>query len=475
MKTIQTLAAGALALAFASAAFAQDVIHITGSTAFRGATIAAIESELSNANTTPIKVAYIPGAGISSELNASVVIISGTPSDTGTLTYVKCYWTGSVSGITALVYNVNEANAWLANSVLTNAANSTISSFGATSAKASSPLLVDGLAGDPSPSYDAAAPADIAMADCHQASTGYANPQLTENQVGVIAFEWVANNGSPSTLLNMTDKGAEQLLSGGTELFQFTGVPTDTSVVRIVGRNFDSGTRLSTMAETGFGIFHNPVQYAPVLDTSTTSSPTYGLITALTKYPTDTLFAGTPAQTSYGVGASGYNGGGSVANALAAPNSLGQDTTANGSSYSGAIASTGTNSGPAILVGYLSRGDATTAMKLATNLASTAGAASNVSPYNTNTAHRLTWNGVADWSGANNQTVNSSFDQVIENGQYSFWEYEWLDYSTNLSGDALTVAGDLANLITNTTAAVSGVNVNLMNVSRPVEGGIISP
>ena len=120
---------------------------------------------------------------------------------------------------------------------------------------------------------------------------------------------------------------------------------------------------------------------------------------------------------------------------------------------------------PGWLIGYLGRNDASRACRT-TSIA-------------TNTAHRMTFNGVADWNGPilANGNPTSYNDAVVQEGLYPLWEYERLAYRSTYgtsSPNGKAVADRIANNIITTTATVSGTSLSSMNVSKAVEGGLIT-
>lgn len=435
MKSIKPLLAGIAAIAAVSTAQADTVVHITGSTAFRGATTAAIKNVLG----ASVKTSYAGTSGGAGAATYSVIqgTIASVPA-AGVVT-VKCTWTGSTGGIKSVVQNIDitqttAPNGWMSISNLTGAA-------GAEVAVASPSYALD------TGTFPAETlKPDVTMEDSAQASTGFTSTTLSETRVGVIVFEWVANNGSPANLNNITPLLAQALVSGGMPLFQFTSNLADTNAVYAMGRDFDSGTRLSELAESGVGVFGSVQQIQPTV--SGTAGAAGSSITALKLWPAQTVL-GQP----FAIGQSGFAGGGALADNLATP---GSPTAATPAGADGVLF------GPGHLVAYLGRNDASRACKT-TSIAG-------------NTAHRLTWNGVADWNGPilANGTPTSYNDAAVTNGTYTLWEYESLAYRSTYGGNGKAVADKIANEIINTTATVSGTSLSSMNVSRAVEGGAVT-
>jgi hypothetical protein len=425
MNKSKLLLAGLLAATVGSTQ-AATIVHITGSTAFRKATIISIENLMTAGG--GFKCAYVaasPSAGGEQGANFAILQgnINGLPAGANPVT-IKAHWTGSTGGIQTVVQNILDPS-WMADSNLPG---------------------TNTIVNVASPANDAPAIADVTMEDSHQASTGFTTTTLTETKVGVIVFEWVANAGSPSTLNNITPLLAQAALSGGMLLSQFTGNSADTDIVYATGRNFDSGTRLSELAESGLSVFAGIQQMQP------TTSPAAGgpgsTVTSLNVWPAETVL-GIP----FGPGQSGYASGGTLANALIA---TGSNTASGNAPFGGGW-----------LVSYLGRNDSSTACTAPS------------------TAHRLTWNGVADWTGpaTGKAGLPGSGQPVIWNdapvaeGQYSAWEFEWLAYRSNYgttSANGKAVADAIAAQIIPADAAQSGTTLGAMNVSKPIEGGLIT-
>lgn len=436
MNILKHSIAGLLALAAVTTSQADTVVHITGSTAFRAATIAAIENIMGGAGN--FKAAYAGTSG--GEAAATYVVLQGNVASVpaaGVVT-VKCTWTGSTGGIKTVVQNIpvqqtTAPNGWM--SVTNLPGTNTVLAVAAPSYSLDTGLF---------PAENQLA--DVTMEDSAQASTGFTTTALTETRVGVIAFEWVANNGSPATLNNITPLLAQALVSGGMPLFQFTGNINDTTAVYAMGRDFDSGTRLSQLAESGVGVFGGVQQ---VIATITGTAGAAGSnITALKLWPAQTVL-GQP----FPIGQSGFASGGTLADNLATPGSTTAATPAGAD---------GLNFGPGHLIGYLGRNDASRACRT-TNIAG-------------NTAHRLRWNGVADWNEPilANGNPTSYNDAAIQNGTYTAWEYENLAYRATYSGNGKAIADRIAANIITTSASVSGITLSSMNVSKAVEGGVVT-
>jgi hypothetical protein len=430
------LIAGAAALLCTTSANADTVIHFTGSTAFRASAVAAIETLMGGAGN--FKAAFQNTSGANTSASNQCVIqgtIAGLPAGANPVT-IKCSWSGSTGGIKTVVQNL-DVTTWMSISNLP---------VGNSSVGVAAPVYTLDTTQFPGETLKA----DVTMEDSAQASTGFTTITLTETRVGVLAFEWVAGNGSPAALDNMTPLLAQAVISGGAPLSQFTGNVADTGVpVYVLGRNFDSGTRLSCLAETGVGVFGG-VQHiqAEITGTAGAAGSSIG---KLKLWPAETVLG-----QAFAIGQSGFNSGGTLADNLATPGAAAADTT------TGIPPAQQVLFGAGHLVGYLGRSDASRACR--------------TSAIPTNTAHRLKWNGFQLWNGpiAANGTPASYNDNLITEGLYQLWEYQNLAYRSTYAGNGKLVADAIAAQITSTTATLSGTKLSDMNVSKAVEGGIIT-
>lgn len=440
MKSSKYLLAGAAALVCASsAAYADTVIHITGSTAFRKATVFAIQNIMGGS--ANCKSAYQTSSGASVDASNRCVIqgsIAGLPA-AGVVT-VKCSWAGSVGGVKTVVQNI-DVTTWMST---TNLPGSAGTSTGLADGAISYTLDTVAFPGE-------TAKADVTMADNSQASTGFTSTSLSQTKVGVVPFEWVACNGSPSTLNNITPLLAQAVLSGGAPLSQFTGnFASDSGVaVYALGRDFDSGTRLSCLAETGVGVFGG-VQHIQ-LTFNGTAGANGSSINTMKLWQAETVLG-----QAFAIGQSGYASGGSLADGLATPGATAANTTTS------VPAAEQVGFGAGWLIGYLGRNDAVRATRK-TNIA-------------TNDAHRMKWNGFQVWNDpvAANGTPASYNDNLITEGLYQCWEYEYLAYRSTFTGNGKAVADAIANRIISTDAVQSGIKLGDMHVSKASEGGIIT-
>ena len=94
----------------------------------------------------------------------------------------------------------------------------------------------------------------------------------------------------------------------------------------------------------------------------------------------------------------------------------------------------------------------------------------------------MTYLGVSDYNAVSANAVQmlyngSAFSQLaVEEGKYTFWGYEHLDYKSTLAGVKLSFATNLKNTILASTSTVLNPNVALgdMLVQRFSDGGTVS-
>ena len=414
-----------LVFALTGLASAQTVLHVTGSTAYRAATLVAI----SNILQPGYQVAYVASAA-EPYSKANIVYFSGTTT-TGVSVQIKTAFFGSIGGVANVAgqltigpggtaYTDGQTIGWLSSSNPTapgSVSGGTVS--GGQNIAAAAAI------------FDAPTVPDVTLSDSFQASApaAYQTPALKGKIVGVVPFVFVCSPGTTATsgtVTNLTSKNAVKLLSGTLKLSDLTGKSTDSGVhVYVVGRDQDSGTRIATLADAGYGITKDDFQYQPLYNGATTPTsppPTpSGSITGAALWPA------TPPVDSVNspTGDSGYNSGGLVAAAIAQT-----------SSYTNWF------------IAYVGLNDALTALANTKNF---------VLKFNSGSLTET--GGVWNVSG-------------VEGGTYKFWGYEHFLY-LSLSGTPLNVAKLIQNDILNTTASVSGVAISSMTVHRNSDGGKI--
>lgn len=486
MKMKQVILAASVALTLASAAQADETLRITGSTAFRASAVKAVEQFLGSG----IKGAFVGSGNTQNggETGATYCVFTGSP---GGVNYtIQLTWTGSVGGIEAVQHQADiksvPTNGWLS-----------VSNIAAAQAASTTPGTA-GIYPIGTGTYDSAAEAaDADFSDSLQSTTGVTSVALTgvgspsgnggSGRVGVIPFGVVfgnvntANNHAAtypnSTVVkSISSLQYRALLSGGIPLAQLTNDqanPLAFTPVYAIGRNFDSGTRLSTLIETGYTSVAN---FGPSIAISQIGVAVNGdalavsggaslgasgsTITDIGSFPPDTLFAGTSFQLNFSSpGLSGYSSGGTVSKVLQTP----------GSSVASVDLTYPTPLGaPGYLMSYLGRSDATSAVT---------GRGIDAA----NSAFYVALDGFYD------DTVNAASAGNIENGLSHAWEYEYM-YKTVRPHAGDIVAGvaldanqnnalnAIADAIFNNTGNITtaaGIPIGSMSVSKTLEGDVI--
>ncbi len=434
MKLFKSSLVGAAALALASLAMATTPtttqvtnaahVYITGSTAFRGAAMTGI--------TNILDAGYAYAYDSSSLTGCNYAVVYGTlASNHTTAVTIKAYWSGSASGQKTLDQNLSVAY-WMPDTVtLDNTAHATTT-------------------------YTAVShTADITMMDTAQSLSPYNTTALTANKVGVIVFAFVKGrlaSGHPALtsfngITNINGQQAQAMLTNGVNMAQLTGNSADNGYkAYALGRSPDSGTRLTTFAETGYGTTSTAIQVEPTTDTLGTvaSTATGQTIQDVIYYPAGTV------NGIYAVdGDNGFASGGGLADVL--------------SNQVSATSSNDVDGVPYGLIGYLGVNDASRSIKGSNGTGST------------DVSRILSYNGVSLNPSYSTTTQAVTWDNTqVAEGKYTFWSYEYLAYRPTLSGTPLTVAGALATRITNYDASVSGLILSAMHCSRAVEGGVVT-
>lgn len=424
MKLSKFATTALFACSLASMAHAQTVVRIVGSTAFRGSAHNAILHIFDSAPSYAYDKTSLGGAA-----NA---IFSGNIG--GNPVIIKTHWTGSEGGIQTVArpsvtdYPLN---------------------FFSSSVTMSTAGTNDTTAADVN---DTNTP-DITFSDTYQAasvfkgtyqgktystlafpalSSGIASEDLGDGIVGVVAFKFLASKGS--TITDITTQNARNLFKAGAmSQALLTGSAADESTtVYAIGRDFDSGTRLTTMAETGIGAKSSVKQYMPSKVVGSTSAG--DRCTAITDTMADIVAwpAGSVNGVSYLAYNGGYNSGGELCKGIACTPPAGK-----------------------ALIGYAGQADAD---------GSGQGIAAG--------AVELSYNGVK----LGNLAANAS---LIAEGKYTFWGYEHIYYNNAANATVQTVAQRLMDqLVDGTyTAGVPDAPLPLlknMRVNRLSDGGVVS-
>ena len=257
MTLCKAITGSLLAWALVSVAQA-DTTRITGSTAFRSNTHTAITNIFDAGTLTYAYLDNSSGTGTLSNTTAAIFKgnIGGVPST------IKSHWSGSEGGIQTVAGAPNFTVTYLDDSTVT---------LPPPGNKLPSTTTLT----------DSSVP-DVAMADTFQASSlfkgtvnGITYQTLNKvakttglpagQTVGIVQFQFVASNSAPASLTNITSQNARDLFSTGKmALSLFTGSAGDEGFsISATGRDIDSGTRLTTLAETGLGALAVVKQYQP--------------------------------------------------------------------------------------------------------------------------------------------------------------------------------------------------------------------
>lgn len=412
-----------------SSAFSATVIHITGSTAYRGQTNAAILKSFDNGATVQV------GCTNASFSSSAVSYFHGMMNNVDTIVETK--FTGSVGGI----YAVTKGNAldFLPDNLdqtpgktlpVTASASPTIPDF-ANNVNA----LPAGLN---------TVPAEVTMSDTYQDATIYRTPKLQgavvpngTELVGVVPFVWIRTPSADASIAavnNMTPQLTNLLFGNGTlPLALWSGLAADeTSLIYGAGRDPDSGTRLTTFAESGLGANAGVVQYRPAAGGETSTAvggiSQSGSITQVVVFPTTTV--ANLDQTFYN-GNAGEATGGTLA------------------AYMSKAFATGT---PGALVAYSGTGDASGAIQKGAVI--------------------LPWNGVSLATQPALGTAPTFDFNLIRNGRYTFWGYEHMLYLPGLLPEQQAVANKIATQIFNVDAQIT---LGSMRVRRAADGSQVKP
>ncbi|MEY3896645.1 MAG: hypothetical protein RLZZ214_2165 [Verrucomicrobiota bacterium] len=395
MKPKYALLFSVLAIASATNASAiTRVFNITGATAFRAAANSTIITMLGGPGVTAY--AFTGTQGITGTNRA---IFQGTmpaqfPGDT---IIVRASWSGSTQGVLDLA----DGNAI-----------QFLDDVGNTLTTAGQRL---GEAGDPTPLYENAV-ARWSFSDVDKLLSTRPNAALSGGPVGVVPFMFLAGEGSPAGITNMTDQIHRSLWSTGQlPASVLTGNAADAAnTVLATGRNNGSGTRALILAETGYGAFTSVVQY------NCTFSGT-----RLDAYPTGRLNAASAFA------ANGGHSSNSGVRDLLTRSSVG--ITFDGSPVD------------ACFVSYLTISDALTAIGEG--------------------ARELTYNG-----------VNYS-ELAVKNGKYSLWGYQQLYLGNSPTAAENTLDARLRALVpVDLVANNAGIPIPDMGVTRTGgDGGPIFP
>jgi len=391
MKLKSTILFAAFAAVTTGTAFAQQtrVFNITGATAFRASANNAIIEILGGAGVT--EYAFTGTSGIGGTNRA---IFKGSmaafPDDT---IIVRTSWSGSTAGIRDL-------------------ADAASIEFLTTDNPTNTSGINLGQGENPAPIFENAV-ARWSFFDVDKLLSERPNAPLEGGPVGVVPFMFLAGEGSPPELNNMTDQIHDTLWSTGLiPISFFTGDTEDDRTVIATGRNNGSGTRATILAETQYGAFTNVVQFNATFE-GTRTDP----------YPTGRILE----ITSFGNGGHSSNSG--VREMLTRRT---DDATFDGEPAN------------VLFVSYLTISDALAAI--------------------TEGAQEMTYNGVP-FSAAN-----------VKNGRYSLWGYQQFYLGSSPTSDEQTFDAAFRAAIPGTLNGIDAIPIPDMQVTRTGgDGGPIFP
>lgn len=421
MNILKSLALGALALGVASHAEAQ--MRISGSTAFRSNMHTAISAQFVPGT---LRIAHT-GASLSGSRN---VIFQGTlASDNVTVFTVQTAWSGSEAGIKAVA--------------------------GPDASNLLTFLPVGSLPGSgtranvPTGEVNESANANVAMSDAFQAASIYRGIFQTvtyqtlvaanvaggvgQRPLGVVPFKFIATTGAPFT--SITAQQARSLFSTGfLPLSMLTGNTADQDgVVYAIGRDPDSGTRLTALAETGLGAQAVVSQYEPKIGgarilASRTVVAGDRFDSAQNLWP-----AGTVNGISVIEGNGGYPSGGDLAIATRYLPPVGEKT---------------------YYVTYAGTNDADPNITNATQPAT-----------------ELSFNGATLGLAVGGSYRNNT---VLTEGRYTFWSYQHMLYRSTLASSAPAVKAFADACATNIYNVSASIFISDMKVQRTSDGGLVT-
>jgi hypothetical protein len=410
MKSYFKTAAIAVALSLAQQASADVTVRLTGSTAFRAGTHKAIIAMMGGEANCKIAHGAIVGLTAATQTgyeNSDYTIVQGTASGISGVTTVQCTWTGSATG----VKDVAEGNS--------------LSFIPASALPGSNGYANAAVSQTPTES----ATAKYAFSDVFQAATPTPAPALVNANLAIIPFSWVANKGTVG-FTNMTQQAGRALYANGTQPRRIlTGNPAHTDLVMAVGRDNGSGTRITQLAETKYGVF-TPVQQFKLVSTGAVGS---GSIVSAQLWPVGDGVGSTTA------GNGGYSSGSTIRNFMSMTSSsiilldeFGDEVT---------------NGLPVSLVAWMGVTDVATAVS--------------------NGAVRLSYEGVLyDGSNAN----------LIYEGNYTAWGYLHLYTPGGLNTDETQFKTNLATQLDNASVlGAAGLRVSQMHVGRQSDGATVGP
>ena len=428
-----------LCAALISPAFADVTVDITGATAFRAATLAAIKAKFVESG---VAFQYAHDQAEAGVTGATLSIWKGKfPGVTG-VTTIRTSFNGSVEGLKALVDSPTSDPKYytdIPGNLVTAAAIG-----GGETHKDTVGFL----------KTNAASQSEIAFSDVAKAATPYAASSLqptSSSAVGVVVFTMLANEGS--TITNVTSQNFRALLTAGNQKKSlFTGVAADdNTLVYAVGRNDGSGTRTTYMAECGLGITTKVQQYV-VNQTSGNANTVMQIVPAggVGAEPLTGQLAAN-ASTVWGqdeVGNGGYSSGSTLRGDMGRTTDTVQILDEEGSEIYA--------SKDVELVTFLSLNDAVSARG--------------------NGAVFCAYNGVKlDGIATSGSSMTTADLAKVTRGAYTAWSYQQMYRRNDLtSGDNVTVYNGLFAAVQDNLGS-AGIKISDMKASRDTDGGVVAP
>lgn len=253
MKLNKFVLIGALSVATASMASAVSTFHVymTGSTAYRGAIYNTFHDAGANGFFAKLGGAYVEESTYKGSSASGCTYMQFQGTDAGGNTYiVNCDWSGSEAGYL---------------DVGTKASESFLADIGTGGV-----LVGDQHGTTPSGTQLYSAVVQLAMAD--NAVAFSRNPLYPVSQyfIGIVPFVFVSGAGAPAAINNVTDSQFRNCVGGVGNLNLWTGNHADAgTAVYVAGRDWDSGTRVNALGNTGYGI-NTPVDQYEIA-----AGPTY--------------------------------------------------------------------------------------------------------------------------------------------------------------------------------------------------------
>ncbi|MCX6866587.1 MAG: hypothetical protein NTV46_10300 [Verrucomicrobia bacterium] len=273
MKMKSTILFGTLALIASQASADTKVFNLTGATAFRASSHTALIAVLGGAGTT--QYAYTGTSGIGGASRS--IFVGSMAAFPGHTIIVRCSWSGSTQGIKDV--EDNNSIQFIDDNIRLNGVTDLPNDL-----TNGNPVTTTGYnlgaTGNEVAQYENAV-AQWSFSDVDKLLSERPNASLTGGAVGVVPFMFLAGEGSPAELNNMTDQLHRSLWGAGQlPIAFFTGNTTDATTVLATGRNNGSGTRATILSETGYGSGTGLTQFgATYQGTRTDPYPTGMLLT----------------------------------------------------------------------------------------------------------------------------------------------------------------------------------------------------